>query len=111
MAVAMGLRAGQELAPKWRTAQSVVLENLKRFKLVPTLNGGREVPCYVTFVDAVGVSVYLVRGFHLGGDMEAFLPAAETQWSAYFEPLSAINGSYVRSRHFARIFPRQFVQR
>jgi len=103
------LRAGQVLAVKWRTADGVVLQNMRRCRLVPPENGGYEVPCYATFIDATGMSVYLVRGFNLGGDMEAFLPITETRWPAYFEPLLSLNMSYARNRHFTKIFPRQFL--
>jgi len=50
------------------------------------------------------MSVYLVTGFNLGGDIKAFLPRFETAWPSYFEPLSTTNRSFIYSEHFRKIF-------
>ena len=106
---ALLLRLGQLLAVKWRTAVDVVRQNMIRLRLVPTMNGGHDASVYVTFIDATGISLYILRGFGLGGDMEAFIPNREIMWQSYFDPLSTINNQYAGSRHFVKVFPREFL--
>ncbi len=108
MATTLPLRPGQALGVRWRDAQGLVLEDIQRLRLDPTRNGGRDALCHVTYVDAGGVSVYIARGFPLGGDLEAFVPAG-IMWQAYFEPGLLVNPSYVRQRHYTQVFPRQFL--
>lgn len=108
----MGLiTPGQSLSVKWRGAHSVVQQNIRRLKLDPTENGGAEISCWATFFDPAGLSVYIVRGFQLGGDMEAFLPTRETMWQYYFDVNPMINAGYAKREHYRKIFPRDFLMR
>ena len=102
------LRPGQQLSVRFREATGLVLVNLKRMRLTP--DGGNALTLvHVTFVDARGVSLYIARGFPHGGDMEAFLPARDVMWQAYFTPLNAFHPGYAGVRHYTRRFPADFL--
>jgi hypothetical protein len=105
------VRPGQALSIKWRTAHGQVEQALRQLKLDFRTNGGAEISCWATFVDGAGLSVYIVRGFERGGDMEAFLPSAQIMWQSYFEPLATVNAGYARGGHYRKIFPREFLMR
>lgn len=52
------LRPGQQLAVGFREATGRVLENLKKMRLTP-FGGNADPLVHVTFVDALGVSMYI----------------------------------------------------
>ena len=103
------LQAGQKLIVRWREAQGTVLENLTKMRMTPENGGNPYASAYVTFVDKQGVSLYIVRGYTHGGDMEAFLTANEVAWQAYFEPLDHLVMSYARREHYKTRFPLGFI--
>lgn len=108
----MGLiTPGQGLSINWRTAQGIVLQNMRRLKLDFRENGNEDISCWASFFDPAGLSVYIVRGFRLGGDMEAFLPTREVNWQAYFSPNTMTRPVYAKSSHYKRVFPRDFLMR
>ncbi|MDM0114845.1 hypothetical protein QTI66_22035 [Variovorax sp. J22R133] len=102
------LQPGQQLYSRWREANGQVIKNLKAMRLTP--DGGNPDPMvHATFVDDLGLSLYIARSSLYGGDMEAFLPRDLVMWQSYFNPLQAFNQSYVRSRHYTKRFPIDFV--
>lgn len=104
------LKPGQILGVNWRQAEGLVREYIDKLRLNPLTNGlSGEVSVYATFVDARGVSVYILRGPERGGDIEAFLPAGVVMWQRYFVAYNQFAPGYVRGRHYTGIFPRDFV--
>lgn len=100
---------GQELGLRWRTAEGLVADHINRLGLNPMLNGAaRDIPSFVTFVDAKGVSVYIVRGMRLGGDIHGFIDTTKLRWNAYFEPFAAIVSDYAGTAHATKAFPLDF---
>jgi len=108
MATNLPLKLGQELQVRWRGATGPVRDVIDRLKLDPTKNGGPEVLCFVTFIDARGVSIYIVREASLGPDLRIFVPA-DMMWQSYFEPLSFLHAVLPQTSHYSQEFPRQFV--
>jgi hypothetical protein len=107
------IKAGQRLGVRWRDYKSQPLSqiyvNLRRMKLTPDDGGNPLAAAWATFMNSEGVSIYIVRGYEYGGDLEAFVPKDLALWQAYFEPYSETNLGYVRSKHFARRFPIDFL--
>jgi hypothetical protein len=103
------LQAGQKLSIRWRTAEGLVRDNLRTMRLTSDGGGNPYADGWITKVDERGISIYITRGYTCGGDMEAFMPRDTLYWQAYFEPVDAYNQSYVRSAHFSRIFPKDFL--
>lgn len=102
------LLCGQELGIAWRNASHNVLANLRKLRLAPP-EGNLYASAWVTFVDKEGLSAYIVRGRNYGGDMEVLLRVADVNWRAYFEPYDNYNMSYVKTRHFEKQFPLDFL--
>jgi hypothetical protein len=105
------LKAGLSVTVKWRSAEpgTPLFNNLKRLKLIPTFNGGDDISCWVTFVDHSGVSVKLLRGPELGGNIDGYMPKGHTNWQSYFEPLRQVNAGYADNKHFKQKFPTDFL--
>jgi hypothetical protein len=101
------LEIGQELQIR-RDTNGRVLQNLVTMRLAGP-RGNINAMVHVTFVDTSGVSLYLARGIHFGGDMEAYLPKDHVMWQLYFEPLKAKNMSYQKSKHHTKKFPLAFL--
>lgn len=106
MVTNLPLRPGQQLAIRWRTAEGLVRERLHRLRLDG--DGQGNASCHVAYVDPGGVSVYIDRYPEYGGNIAGFIPATLT-WQSYFEPLAGANWSHAGSRHFTRVFPRDFL--
>lgn len=109
MAMQHRLSPGQKLSVRWRDAEGVVLQNIQKLKLSLDFGGNPNAAVYASYVDQLGVSVYIVRGSTFGGDIEAFLPVKDVMWQSYFEPGSQNNQAYVLSRHYSKRFPIDFL--
>ena len=102
------LRPSQQLTTRFRDATGQVLTNLRAMRLTPD-GGNPYALVHVTFVNEVGVSLYIARSYSYGGDMQAFLSKESVAWQAYFSPLNSFNQSYVRSQHYTTQFPLGFI--
>ena len=101
------LQPGQILSIRHDT-DGDVQKNLRTMRL--TSEGGNPYAnAYVTFIDDVGVSVYITRGYLHGGDIEAMLAKHDVMWRSYFEPLDSFNMAYAGRKHYVKKFPLEFI--
>lgn len=109
LAISHIISPGQKLNVRWREARDIVLKNIEAMKLSVDFGGNPYADVWVTYIDEVGVSLYIVRGYTYGGDMEAFLPAGDVMWQSYFSPEPEVNQAYVKSGHYTKVFPVDFL--
>ena len=107
------VQVGQELRIRWREAKkdhAEVYKFLTAMKLTIDNNGNPYASAFCTYFSDEGISVYIVRGYNYGGDMEAFIPSSNVNWKVYFEPLNNFVMSYGdKNKHYSKIFPQEFL--
>lgn len=68
---------------------------------------------FVTYVDASGVSIHInlydARRWPPERAIQVFFPNSQ-RWNAYFEPLKAIVGQHILSKHFDKEFPKDLLE-
>lgn len=106
------IHPGQRLWLRWRECKvdhQGAYQHLRRLKLVPGENGAPPLfdypTCFCTLYTTDGISLFIARGYSLGGDISAYLPAKQVRWQVFFEPSDQIVESYAKTFHFTTIFP------
>ena len=103
---------GQELMIRWQQIEKEhkqIYDVLRMLRLLPNDTAYPHATAFCTYFSSEGLSVYISRGYASGINIEAFFPLAEVNWQDYFLPFGRFDQTYIRSRHFTKVFPRDFI--
>jgi hypothetical protein len=103
---------GQELMIQWQQIEKEnqqIYDVFRKLKLLPNETDYPHATAFCTYFSREGLSVYISRGYASGINIEAFFPVTEVNWQDYFLPFGRFDQTYIRSRHFTKVFPRDFI--
>lgn len=103
---------GQELMILWQRIEKEhhqIHDVFRKLQLLSEDAGYPHATAFCTYFSSEGLSVHISRGFASGINIEAFLPVEEVDWRDYFLPFGRFDQTYIRSRHFTKVFPKDFI--